>query len=234
MNSREPIARASRPKLADQVVERIRRLIDDETYARGSRLPTETELSKRFNVGRSTVREAVRVLSHMGEVSVKHGDGTFVAACAPTEHFERRLARARIDDLYEARGIIEVQTASLAAQRRTRRDIDAMRRELRKRRRAQETGDAQAFLLADFAFHAAVAKGSKNEDYFDEKTKRTIVRGKTFDASNDYETDQCYGKMIFAREVVAPMYEDIDFSGFRPLLRNIVAAIQDYRNHIIE
>lgn len=150
-------------KLADQVVDRMRGMIADGTFARGSRLPTETELSEQFDVGRSTVREAVRVLSHMGEITVKHGYGTFVTTTPPVEHFERRLARARVEDLYEARGIVEVQLAALAAERRTKRDIDSMRKELRKRRKAQEQRDPHAFLLADFAFHVAVANAAKNE-----------------------------------------------------------------------
>lgn len=152
----------SRNGLADQVVGRVRELVRDGSYAPGDRLPVEVELCKVFGVGRSTLREAMRVLANRGVVVVRHGDGTFVAAGALAESFEERLGRARLHDLYEARLALEAPLAELAAARHDARDIDAMRRCLKRRAAAAKAGDVAAYSDADFDFHLAVAKAAKS------------------------------------------------------------------------
>lgn len=151
-----------RKRLADQVVERICSLVADGTYPVGDRLPPEPELCSMFGVGRSTLREAVRVLENRGLVEVRHGDGTFVAAHAMWETFEERLGRAALADIYEARLFLELPLAELAAQRRSARDVAAMRAWLKKRDQAIRTDDVERYGEADFGFHVAVAKGAKN------------------------------------------------------------------------
>lgn len=144
------------------MIERVRALVADGTYRVGDRLPPETELCTLFGVGRSTIREAMRVLANRGVVDVRHGGGTFVAARALERSFEERLGRATLEDIYEARILIERPLAELAAQRRDARDIAAMRKALRARERAVRAGDVEAYTESDFAFHRAIARASKN------------------------------------------------------------------------
>jgi GntR family transcriptional regulator, transcriptional repressor for pyruvate dehydrogenase complex len=148
--------------LADQVIERLRSLVAEGIYRVGDRLPPEAELCELFGVGRSTLREAMRVLSHRGVVEVRHGDGTFIAARALQESFEERLERAGLNEIYEARMLLERPLAELAAQRRDARDVAAMRKALRNRSRAIAARDVAAYTESDFAFHVAVARASKN------------------------------------------------------------------------
>lgn len=65
--------------LADMVAEQLRQQITEGVYAIGDKIPTEPELMKMFKVGRSSVREAVKLLVNMGVVQVRQGAGTFVA-----------------------------------------------------------------------------------------------------------------------------------------------------------
>jgi DNA-binding FadR family transcriptional regulator len=157
----------SRNGLADQVVGRVRELVRDGSYRPGDRLPVEAELCKLFGVGRSTLREAVRVLADRGVVAVRHGDGTYVAAGALAESFEERLGRARLKDLYEARLALEAPLAELAATRHDARDVAAMRRFLKKRAVAAKAGDVTAYTEADFGFHLAVAKAAHSPALLD-------------------------------------------------------------------
>jgi GntR family transcriptional regulator, transcriptional repressor for pyruvate dehydrogenase complex len=156
-----------RSDLTQQVVERVRELIADGTYAIGERLPPEGPLSLELGVGRSTLREAMRILSSRGIVDVRHGHGTFVAKGALRETFEERLVRAALRDLYEARLVLELPLAELAAVRRNQRDVAAMRKALKQRERAAKDGDVAAYGEADFAFHLAVAEAAKNPALFD-------------------------------------------------------------------
>jgi RNA-directed DNA polymerase len=69
---------------------------------------------------------------------------------------------------------------------------------------------------------------SKIEDFFDASVKATVVAGKTFNETNTFDTATQYGKKVFAYKVVRPNADTIDFSGFEPLLTNLVSAMQSH------
>jgi hypothetical protein len=66
---------------------------------------------------------------------------------------------------------------------------------------------------------------SKIEDFFDSRIKETVIEGKSFHEGNSFDTHKHYGKKVFAHKVIRPNADKVDFSGFRPLLQNIVHAI---------
>ena len=68
----------SRRRLADEIVDQIRRLIVDDDLERGARLPSERELATRFEASRAVVAQALRTLSLMGLVDIRRGSGTYV------------------------------------------------------------------------------------------------------------------------------------------------------------
>lgn len=70
---------------------------------------------------------------------------------------------------------------------------------------------------------------SRIENFFDAQIRSTIIDGKTFSEQNDFDTGTCYGKIVFAHKVIKPNAETINFTGFRPLLSNIVAAITHHK-----
>lgn len=151
-----------RRALSDQVVERLRERIGGQ-LAVGDKLPSESELMAELGVGRSTVREAVRVLAHMGLLEARQGQGTYVRATSPeVETLGERLRRARAPEVYELRHILEQEIVRLAALRRDEGDLERMREHLRTRRRHMAAGDAARFLDAGIAFHVALAAATKN------------------------------------------------------------------------
>lgn len=75
-------------------------------------------------------------------------------------------------------------------------------------------------------------ESSKIEDFFDAQIRSTVIDGKTFSERNDFDTDTCYGKIVFAHKVIKPNAGTIDFTGFRPLLSNIVASITHYKRSL--
>ncbi len=79
MDSAAPKAlpRVAKVSLVDEVIAAMRTMLS-ETWTVGSKLPSEQELSRQLGVGRSTVREALRVLEHLGLVESRSGMGTFV------------------------------------------------------------------------------------------------------------------------------------------------------------
>ena len=135
------IQQAPRKKLAETVAQQILEAVRD--LPAGTRLPPERELTKRMGVGRSTVREALNGLAMMGVVEIRHGQGVFVAE-PPADRagdLERSLPpKAITDELLEARRIVEVELARLAAERRTEDDLAAMQTLLDTHRADLEAG----------------------------------------------------------------------------------------------
>ena len=150
-------------KLGDLVIQQIQEKISLGVFPAGSKIPTEPTLMAQLGVGRSTVREAVRVLVSAGLLEVRQGDGTYVLdRRSGHEPLEYRLRRAKAEEIREVRRIIEVETARLAAKNRTPADIAAMREHLEKKREAIHAGDTHGYVAADIAFHSAVAAASGN------------------------------------------------------------------------
>jgi len=71
-----PIPR--RETITEVVARQLSRLIASEQWKPGERLPSESELARRFQAGRSAIREAIKSLAVAGLVSVRRGKGTFV------------------------------------------------------------------------------------------------------------------------------------------------------------
>lgn len=153
-----------RQPLVNQVLDYLQQQITTGTFPVGSKLPSEPELMATLAVGRSTLREAMRVLAHMGLVDVRPGDGTYIRLPAPeAESLARRLQRARVIEVYEVRHTLELECARLAALRRDESDLAVLRQALHNRRKFLPLGNEQAaFVDADLAFHTSIANATKN------------------------------------------------------------------------
>jgi DNA-binding FadR family transcriptional regulator len=153
-----------REPLADQVIAQLRSQITSGEWPVGSRIPTEAELVERLGVARNTVREAVRALAHNGLLDIRQGSGTYVLATSELAGvMHRRFADANKAEVTELRLALEASAARLAASRRTAQDLRLLETALRRRDEAWRSGDAEAFVLTDAAFHQAVTAASHNE-----------------------------------------------------------------------
>jgi GntR family transcriptional regulator, transcriptional repressor for pyruvate dehydrogenase complex len=112
-----------RPRsLPDTVMAEIQRVFVKRNLKVGDRLPPERELARQLSVGRSSLREAMQGLQTMGLVEVRHGVGTFFTS-EPSRwllsplRFSNTSARRLFAELIEARLLVEVRLAALAAER---------------------------------------------------------------------------------------------------------------------
>jgi GntR family transcriptional repressor for pyruvate dehydrogenase complex len=154
-----------RPRgLAEQLVRSVQARIESGELAPGARLPTEQALGERFGVSRAVVREAIARLKADGYVATRQGAGAFVAGEPGHASFrlgpDGRIDPDELGQLFELRAAVEVATARLAAERRTRTDLEAIRRALREVGRAIEEGTDG--VAADGAFHRAIAAAAHN------------------------------------------------------------------------
>lgn len=172
------LARISRGSLVETAIESLRHAIEQGHWAIGDRLPVEADLSESLGVSRNTVREAVRVLVHVGMLETRQGDGTYVRATKDAGETLRRIGRSELRDKLEVRIMLETEAARLAAGRRDARDLERMTRALDDRARA---GDNIADRIHhDQAFHTALVAASHNPaltelyDYFAHAVAMTI------------------------------------------------------------
>jgi GntR family transcriptional repressor for pyruvate dehydrogenase complex len=149
----------------EQVVSFVRKLIERGELRPGDRLPAERELAVEIGVSRPTVRTGLRALAAMGVVQSRHGSGTYIPVGPPTLGTEPLSFLAALhgftrDEMYEARRILEVGAAGLAAERATPEQIATLAEEVTGLFSTMD--DPQAFLVHDISFHRAVAAASGN------------------------------------------------------------------------
>jgi len=156
------------PKAPDLLADRLREQILSGAFAEGDVLPTERVLGAQTGLGRSSIREALRILENQGFVSVRSGrkGGQVVrfparaSIEASLEHFIR-AQRLRLVSLLEVRETVEPSAARLAARHRQNADLVKLDRAQRDLESAFE--DIPAFLRANVAWHLAVTEASHNE-----------------------------------------------------------------------
>ncbi|MFE9106391.1 FadR/GntR family transcriptional regulator [Actinomadura geliboluensis] len=154
---------ARRSSLVDQVIAQLRDEIVGGNWPVGAKIPPEPVLAESLGVGRNTVREAVRALTHAGLLESRQGDGTYVRATSELSGaVRRRLERAELIEILEVRRGLEVEAARLAATRRTEADIAAIAVALGRRDAALAAGAHETFVEADLAFHTAVVEATHN------------------------------------------------------------------------
>ncbi|GLW12439.1 GntR family transcriptional regulator [Microtetraspora sp. NBRC 13810] len=159
---------AQRASLVDQVIDQLKEQITTGSWRLNAKIPTETALAEQLGVGRNTVREAVRALTHAGLLDCRQGDGTYVRATNELSGaMLRRLRQAEQLEILEVRRALEVEAARLAATRRTEADIKLIEAALADRERAWESGEPNAFVEADLAFHMAVVHATHNRVLLD-------------------------------------------------------------------
>lgn len=152
------------PHLSTLVASSISREIAQGRLKPGDQLPTEQQLAQTFGVSRNVVREAIARLRSEGRIWSQQGRGAFVSdqpnTTVLTIDYEALQQAAAFRSLFELRGILEVQAAALAAQRRTDDDVAAMRNALETMSNAPY--GSVMWLQTDLEFHKTVAAATGN------------------------------------------------------------------------
>lgn len=149
----------------DKIIRQIRELITHGQLNPGDRLPPERKLAEKLGVGRTNVRDAIKKLEFYGILKTLPQSGTVVAGIgiAALEGLITDVLRMDNSDfkaLIETRIVLEVESAKLAAERRTEDDIKKIRIAL-KAYEQQVKGGSQG-VEEDLLFHLKIAEASKN------------------------------------------------------------------------
>lgn len=161
--SLEPIEQRTMTELVSQ---RLVALLSDGALRPGDKLPPERELAQQLGVGRTTVREALKLLTLGGLLEARRGDGTYVrqsftSFLSQQIEWSVLLSVQEVDKIVEVREALEIKASRLAAERATPEEVERIGifRELLE----IEGRDIERETDLDMEFHQAIAEASHNE-----------------------------------------------------------------------
>lgn len=147
---------ANKRGLVNRTITELLAYIEAQAYEAGQKLPVEAELAKQLGVGRSTLREAVKILSFSNVLDVRQGSGTYLRTTNFKENFSTK-------ELLVVRQMLEVQAVRLIVQRKT--DVEAMlklKELLFQRNHLLEAGKFSEYIIQDMAFHKKIIELANN------------------------------------------------------------------------
>lgn len=152
---------------AEEVVTRLRDMIHSGELSPGDRLPPERDLAKLLGVSRPTLRAGIRSLSTVGILQSRQGAGTFVVEKDESPTLDgsglRMLSALHgftSDEMFEARLVLEMHIAGLAAERADSEQMTLMAEEITGM--YTSLSDPEQYLVHDMKFHQTIAAASDN------------------------------------------------------------------------
>jgi len=147
-----------------QVIEYINQQVDLGLLRKGDKIPTERQLVEILGIGRNSIREALKILDIIGIIDRRQGDGSYIR-----EEFDNwfsepmsiafMLSDTNKKEIFEFRNMIEVEIATLAAQRITDEEIEELKTCYDELCRKNDQLESTKY---DKEFHSLLAKASKN------------------------------------------------------------------------
>lgn len=155
----KPIAKKS---LAEEVAQVLKHRIKSGYLALNAQLPSEPELMKTFEVGRSSIREAIKILAQSGFLKVQQGLGTFVISTVGNDELTDKIENANFAEVFEVRQILELKIIEKSAEHRTEEQVKLLRQKLEERKLHATNGNLKDCIKVDIHFHTIIAESCGN------------------------------------------------------------------------
>ena len=157
----QPFLRPKRAGVGDHVLEDLRKNILNGKLERGAKLPNERDLAEAYGVSGGTVREAIRALTAMRLVEVRHGSGSYITAdveqlIAMSMHSIIQIERIGVPQVLGVLAVLNSYAAELAVANATEDDIALLRAGLNRMKKAVDVENIVGG-LTDFLFSLALA-----------------------------------------------------------------------------
>jgi GntR family transcriptional regulator, transcriptional repressor for pyruvate dehydrogenase complex len=170
MSSQLPLRPAGTGRVAERAIDEICAYIEDKGLTSGDKLPPERVFIELFGVSRSSLREALRVLSTVGIIDVRHGDGMYVSSTTPAVHADRKALfdateQNALRNLVETRLGIELAAVTAATRRASDEDLASLQRMIDEQE--SQMGKDPDFTWEPLGFELAVVELSGNSWLYD-------------------------------------------------------------------
>ncbi|RNF41257.1 FadR/GntR family transcriptional regulator [Planococcus salinus] len=156
-----------RKKTYEIILGKIEEFFVGNDMKAGDKLPPERELAKLFGVSRTSVRDALQALEINGKIEIRQGGGSYIKTTELqnlTDELSVTLAETEnqlVVEMLELRRALEVEAASLAAQRANAEELKKIRRSVQEM--ADSLGNIEAGITADLQFHLQIANATHNQ-----------------------------------------------------------------------
>lgn len=153
--------------IVNQIINEIIDSIVNGNYKAGMKLPNEFELIEEMQVSRNSLREAMKILSAMGIVEIKRGDGTYVCSQINPTMFDKVVYSmiydaSSSDELLELRQVLDEATVQLAIDKVTEEEMEQLQRNIDEMREAIRAHDIEQMKKNDLEFHLMLIDFCKN------------------------------------------------------------------------
>jgi GntR family transcriptional repressor for pyruvate dehydrogenase complex len=148
------------PQRAAKIAAQLTELIEIQNLQPGDKLPPERQLADLLEVSRPSLREALHILQAQGLVAIRHGQGTFVQEPLVAQELRASMMASTHDlnELFDAREVLEVPASNWAARKATKEDIRVLRATLNQIDTicAKEPIDYDQLQMLDAKFHLTI------------------------------------------------------------------------------
>jgi len=155
--------------LVQKIIDEIKKSLIKEELLPGDKLPSEEQLCNKFSVSRISVREAIKMLSALGVVNIKRGDGTYISKGVNPSVFNSLIFQLIIQDksseeLAELRTMLEIGVIEVVMDKRTPEDIKKIEKSVQnfEKEHSREILDIERLINCDLDFHLKVAESTHN------------------------------------------------------------------------
>jgi len=155
--------------IPEKVIDEIRDALLRGDLKPGDRLPTETQLASNFSVSRIVVREAMKMLSAIGVVEIKRGNGTYIAKDISTSMidpfiFGLIVGKKTPEELLDLREMLEIGILEIVLKRATKDDMEKMEEAVKLLEEDSKRAEKDSEILNEhnLAFHYAFAQATHN------------------------------------------------------------------------
>jgi len=155
--------------LAHKIIDEIKNSLIKEELLPGDKLPSEEQLCEKFSVSRISVREAIKMLSALGVVMIKRGNGTYIAKGANPSIFDSLIFQLILQEksskeLTELRTMLEIGVIEVVMDKRTSEDIRKIEASIQKfeEEHSRENPDIEKLIRCDLEFHLKVTESTHN------------------------------------------------------------------------
>lgn len=166
------IKKIKKTTVVEQVMHQIKALISSGAYKPGDKIPTELELAESFGVGRSSIREAIKIFNYMGVLKSQAAKGTFVEErsniSSESLTWSLLLGDDELNEMIDLRGSIEMWamfrlTGNFAIKNTVaKKVVQNLNNIISRMRKASIEGSRSKLIELDFHFHLAIIESCNN------------------------------------------------------------------------
>lgn len=215
-------------KISERIAQQVKNAILRGTMKPGDKLPSERELVEQFQASRISVREALKSLETSGLLTIKRGSGIFVAEVNSKPISDSlssilRMQRISINELTEARIILEPYIAKLATEKITAEDLEKLEKNIQETSRIVKSNHPTP--AQNIEFHSLIAAAIKNQVIaLTMKTLLDVVKEMTLEITNDLEkrTEISKQAVAYHKKILNALREKNSQKVYELILKDIV------------